>query len=285
MTAIACIAVAFGALWAWLYALPNRVSCWRKPGRTPPVRHFRRKRPTPVPTCRHARKPLWIHNAVIDLAARRHHASCRQVADDFNRLYAHTGWRVGKTFTATALQHHRLRILRQRQSWKNRQPKPAPCHHTWALDLTFVQGTPVIGILDHGSRHALALRPLADKSSLRLLRALLDAIEAVGAVPRHLRTDNEACFCSRLFRFGLWLLRIRHQRTQLASPWQNGRVERFFGTLKEKLRHVVIEQGTLEANLDRFRFWYNHVRTHRNLDGRTPHEVLTGAMPAAWLAT
>jgi hypothetical protein len=32
----------------------------------------------------------------------------------------------------------------------------------------------------------------------------------------------------------------------------------------------------LDWHLKEFRFWYNHVRTHMNLDGQTPIEVWTG---------
>ncbi len=54
----------------------------------------------------------------------------------------------------------------------------------------------------------------------------------------------------------------------------NGKVERFFGTLKSKLdRWEVDSLQQLNDALVPFRFWYNHVRPHRNLDGRTPAEV------------
>ena len=36
-----------------------------------------------------------------------------------------------------------------------------------------------------------------------------------------------------------WALGIRHQRTEPHCPWQNGRVERFFGTLKASLDRLV----------------------------------------------
>jgi transposase InsO family protein len=42
-------------------------------------------------------------------------------------------------------------------------------------------------------------------------------------------------FTSVRFRLTLWLLGIQHQRIDPHCPWQNGRVEQFFGTLKEKL--------------------------------------------------
>jgi hypothetical protein len=88
-----------------------------------------------------------------------------------------------------------------------------------------------------------------------ILRALLDVIERFGA-PKYVRTDNEAVFTSRLFRLGLRLLGIRHQRTAPFAPWQNGRIERFFGTFKQRLR-IWFAQGTagfdLQEDLDHHR--------------------------------
>ncbi|MFO8024492.1 DDE-type integrase/transposase/recombinase, partial [Thiohalophilus sp.] len=109
----------------------------------------------------------------------------------------------------------------------------------WGLDLTGKQDTSgtthnILGIVEHASRASLVLSGLKDKVSLTLLRHLLNAIEQYGK-PKMIRTDNESIFTSRLFRFGLWWLGIRHQKTDKGCPWMNGRVERFFGTLKQKL--------------------------------------------------
>ena len=92
----------------------------------------------------------------------------------------------------------------------------------------------ILGLIDHGSRVALALHPMADKRAITLVRALCDAVDAFG-MPRILRTDNEVVWKSWLFQLSLSLLGIRHQFTKLHCPWQNGRVERLFGTLKDKL--------------------------------------------------
>lgn len=87
-------------------------------------------------------------------------------------------------------------------------------------------------------------------------------------------------FMSRAFRFALFLLGIRHQRTDAGCPWQNGRVERFFGTLKEKLDRLAVDSfEALNQALGEFRFFYNHVRPHQNLDGKTPAEVWAGVDP------
>lgn len=134
----------------------------------------------------------------------------------------------------------------------------------------------ILGAVDHGTRANLALKALKTKSSIALLRVLLDVFETHG-VPKIIRTDNEAVFTSRLFRLGLAFLGIRHQTTDLHSPWMNGRIERFFLTLKQKLNHwAVPDFDVLEQSLAEFRFWYNHTRPHQHLYGLTPAEVWNG---------
>ncbi len=120
------------------------------------------------------------------------------------------------------------------------------------------------------------LKAIPNKTSITILRCLLDTIEQYGK-PKAIRTDNERIFTSRLFRFGLWLLRIKHQKTDVGCPWMNGRIERFFGTLKEKLNQISVPDiNNLNTHLTTFRFWYNHVRTHQHIDDRTPFEVWSG---------
>jgi len=148
----------------------------------------------------------------------------------------------------------------------------------------------VLGIVEHQSRSCLCLTALADKASITLLESLITAIKRYGK-PKIVRTDNEAVFTSRLFRFGLWVLGIKHQTTEIACPWQNGKVERFFGTLKQKLNQWEVNSSDeLAHSLHLFRFWFNHVRPHdydvhgctsaagagctgAALDGHTPVEI------------
>lgn len=57
----------------------------------------------------------------------------------------------------------------------------------------------------------------------------------------------------------------------------NGRIERLFGTLKEKLNQWDIDSLVqLNGSLVQFRFWYNHVQPHQHLKGKTPAEVWQG---------
>ncbi|MBI5436495.1 MAG: transposase family protein [Nitrosomonadales bacterium] len=142
----------------------------------------------------------------------------------------------------------------------------------------------LLGILDHGSRALLHLQALRDKTTGTVLDCLHQAIQTYGK-PKVIRTDNEACpepvevgmFTSRAFSHALKKLGIRHQRTDPGCPWQNGRIERLFGTLKQKLdQWQVPDFAQLNRDLDTFCHWYNHVRPHQNLDGKTPAEAWSG---------
>ena len=76
--------------------------------------------------------------------------------------------------------------------------------------------------------------------------------------------NNEACFNSKLLRLAFGLLGIKHQTTDVACPWQNGRIERFFLTFKSKINQYTLAAAnvSLQHELDTFRFWYNHTRPH-----------------------
>ena len=121
----------------------------------------------------------------------------------------------------------------------------------------------------------LNLTPLPDKSTLTLLRGLLDTIERHG-MPKAIRTDNESVFNNPLFDFVLKQFGIRHQTIEKHCPWQNGRVERFFGTLKLD-RWSVPDTKALRISLGQFVHWYNEVRPHQHLQGKTPMEAWNGA--------
>ncbi|WP_160173672.1 integrase core domain-containing protein [Nitrincola sp. A-D6] len=105
----------------------------------------------------------------------------------------------------------------------------------------------VLGICEHHSRLAVTLKQLPDKASITLLRCLLG---------------------------------IRHQTTEKHCPWQNGRIERFFGTFKTHIRQILIDDGVqLDEQLVTFCWCYNHIRPHQNLGGRTPAEAWLGVVP------
>jgi putative transposase len=86
-----------------------------------------------------------------------------------------------------------------------------------------------------------------------------------------------------LWRFALAWMNIRRQRIKVRQPWQNGRIERLFGTLKPLLRQLQPGSGAvLQQALKESCLFYNHVRVHLHLAGRTPMEVRWGET-SAWV--
>jgi transposase InsO family protein len=238
-----------------------------------------------------------VQQEVLRLKALMPGAGCRRIAHTFNRLSQdRRDVTVGKTFVAGVLRHRGEEVLRLRREIKHRQPRSLPRNLVWALDWTWIPGPDeetraVLGVVDHGSRACLELQPVESRRTVTLLRQLLDLFQRFGT-PKILRTDNEPAACSLLFRVVLRVLGIRHQRSEPFAPWQNGRIERLFRTVKEviRLRDAKLGSNAVSAgDLVRIRTWYNHLRPHQHLDGRTPAEIWDGKepdrrQPARWVS-
>lgn len=227
-------------------------------------------------------KPPWVIREVIRLKALMPDDGCRTLAEVFNRRFEDArDMTVRKTFVSNVVRKHQYAIHVARQQIKHTPPQPMPLNLVWGVDLTGKSDAAgathmLLGVIEHGARACLALQRLADRSTAGILLELIRLMRRFG-VPRTIRTDNEGIFTSWLFRSLLALLGVRHQRTDPHCPWQNGRVERFFGTLKSKLdRWIVASAEELDLALPQFRFWYNHVRPHQHLTARTPAQVWAG---------
>lgn len=263
---------------SWLRRLPANLRR-RRPEDPPFSRYGRRKEPSTSPV-RVRAKPAWIRQEIITLAARAPELGCRSLRHIFNRR--HEGRHsVGHDFVWRVLRDHQAEIRLQRRQLKQRTYCSGKHNRVWGMDGTGKTDETgnthfLLGIVDHGTRRCIDLKALPDKATITLLRNLLDAIERHGK-PRRIRTDNEVIFNNPLFDFVLHQLGIEHQTIERHCPWQNGRIERFFGTLKQKLDcWAVPDRISLNASLAQFITWYNHVRPHQHLQGMTPMEVWSG---------
>jgi transposase InsO family protein len=230
------------------------------------------------PYYKNRKKAEWVINEVIRIKAFHNQAGCRTIADAFNYHYEDhkvTPETVGKTFVATAIRNHLYEIQILRRNIKSKPAHNIPFNKVWGIDLTFVNEQPILGIIEYHSRKCLSLKSLKNKSSITILRGLLNILEH-HPKPKFIRSDNEVCFNSKLIRFGLWFLGIKKQTIDKHSPWQNGRIERFFGTLKSTIKNLpksFANETELPYLLHSFEWWYNEIRLHQNLDGKTPASV------------
>ncbi len=88
-------------------------------------------------------------------------------------------------------------------------------------------------------------------------------------------TDNGKEFtshwglCMHIFEQYLANANIKHRYTKVRHPWTNGFVERFQYTLEDEFYHVNILRkvydslDSLQADLDKYLYFYNFQRTHQ----------------------
>jgi transposase InsO family protein len=107
-------------------------------------------------------------------------------------------------------------------------------------------------------------------------------------LPASLLSDNAAVFTG-YYRKGKVLLEEELERQGVVfknsrpyHPQTCGKVERLHQTLKRFLAKQKPAQtlAELQAQLDRFRDYYNHIRPRRSLGGRTPLQVYEGRVKA-----
>ncbi len=141
----------------------------------------------------------------------------------------------------------------------------------------------ICGLVDDHSRFVLGLRIATTREVAPILAWLRDCIELCGR-PLDLMSDNGAEFVhwmpGMLNRFGKTLreLEIRHIRTQINTPWTNGKIESFWATLQSEVldRHGFRSLEEAEAALERYVRYYNYHRLHGEIGWLTPGERFDG---------
>jgi putative transposase len=224
-------------------------------------------------------KPIEAVEWVIYLAV--YLKSCRKVAATFNALHG-PSLTVGHSWVAEVTKANKAEIEARRRAMRRKVPRLPMVGQTWALDLSYWRVSPngptftMLGIIDHGSRRVLALKLLPRKCALRLMAHVFLAMADYG-VPRVIYSDNEGMFRGSLWKTIFGYMGVRHRRSRVMCPWDNGVIERLFGHLKTLMRKVrPTTAKAVKQTLAEFTDFYNHVHRHITLKGRTPMEVWEG---------
>jgi putative transposase len=183
---------------------------------------------------------------------------------------------------------HRLqvpRVVRKRL----RRERPARLQaaypgHIWAYD--FVEDALADGrklyiltVMDEFTREGLALDVALSTSAERVIGVLTALIAQHGA-PGNLRSDNGAEFVATAVQFWLAECGVETLYIDPGKPWQNGKEERFNGTVRDECLNLHVFSSLAEAHvrLSAFRHHYNTARPHSRLGYLTPL-----AFKKAWL--
>ena len=156
----------------------------------------------------------------------------------------------------------------------------------WQADITHWKLAPgieveILNAIDDHSRFLVASVARAVFKAADVVASVHEAA-AVHGLPASMLTDNGAVFtagprgggrCALEVECDLVGVRLHHSSPY--HPQTCGKVERFHQTLKKWLtkQHPARTVAELQAQLDRFRAYYNTVRPHRAIARRTPAEA------------
>ena len=177
-------------------------------------------------------------------------------------------WSVNKI-----LNRHNLTSPSQRKKKRNKYVRFEREHPNtmWQIDHSDqkVKDKWLISVIDDHSRYSLGLFAV-NMVTTSVVTKLLDDLIKLNGAPRQILSDNGSAYGvkSKHSKFDRWCNRrgIHHIRSSVHSPTTCGKIERLFQTIKRELKYC-------KEDLDLFRMRYNHFRSHKSLDNKTPAQV------------
>ena len=239
-------------------------------------------------TFRYAAHPLddtGLLSRIQALAEQHPRYGYRRITVLLNRTEKVNQKRVRRLWRRQKLQVRRVMRKRLRPRRPERLQAAYP-GHIWAYDFVedaLADGTPlrILTVMDEFTREGLALDVALTTSAERVI-GVLTALVAQHGAPANLRSDNGPEFVAIAVQSWLALCGVQTLYIEPGKPWQNGKEERFNGTVRDECLNLHIFTSLAEAciRLGTFRHHYNHERPHSQLGYLTPL-----AFKAAWLET
>lgn len=186
-----------------------------------------------------------------------------------NRKRIHRLWKQAQLQVKRA-KRPRSRVMRASQRCAERP------NHIWAYD--FVQDKDrysntlyILTVIDEWTRECLALE-VARSTSAEWVKAVLEGLIALNGAPLHVRSDNGAEFVALELQVWLTKHNIEPLYIEAGCPWQNGKDERFNGTVRDEClnMHLFASWSEARVQLEVFRQHYNIQRPHSALGYQTP---------------
>ncbi len=231
----------------------------------------------------HPRDDTGLVDQIQTLAVQHPRYGYRRIHAMVNRTH-----RVNQKRVRRLWRRHRLQV---RRAVRLRLRRPRPPHlsaaypgHIWAYDFledALADGTKIhiLTVMDEFTREGLAVEVMRATSAERVLEVLRSLIAQQGA-PRHLRSDNGPEFVAQAVQTWLASCQVETLYIEPGKPWQNGKEERFNGTVRDECLNLHVFQSLAEAcvRLGAFRHQYNTERPHSQLGYLSPL-----AFKTAWL--
>jgi transposase InsO family protein len=132
----------------------------------------------------------------------------------------------------------------------------------------------VLGVIDHYSRKVFCLSSTFHPTAEWTVQELQKLFAAFGK-PMNMLTDNGSVFVSASFKKLRSSQNICHIKTAIRHPQTNGKIERFFQSLKYEFLCLffVTSKTRLGRLLFEYMSYYNEFRLHEAINGQTPDSV------------
>ena len=146
--------------------------------------------------------------------------------------------------------------------------EPEYSNHVWGMDFCFTH------LEDGYSRKGLWVSYGYSITSKGEEGAIEQVIKDFGS-PRVIRSDNGSKFRSKGLKRFFIKERIQHEFIPKGKPWNNGKAERFIGSLKRECLNMLEAKNLKEliGVIDEYMEFYNKERPHQALGYRTPEEI------------
>lgn len=127
----------------------------------------------------------------------------------------------------------------------------------WHTDWFEYNRMQIIAYLDDASRLVTAVGVFDDATAENAVLVLNQAVQEYGT-PKQVISDHGTQFTANIFKERLEQLGIEHIKARVKHPQTNGKMERWFQTLKHLVEHFKEQDYAL--------WFYNHKRPHMSLE-------------------
>ncbi len=154
--------------------------------------------------------------------------------------------------------------------------RPLYKDHVWSYDFVenrLAKGRKIkmLTVIDEFSRESLAIRVEKSITSKHVLDTISNLFLTKG-IPEYIRSDNGSEFTAKALQKFIQDIGVKTAYITPGSPWENGFIERFNGTLRDELLYREAFSNLNEARdlIENFRHQYNHTRPHASLNYLAP---------------
>jgi len=245
------------------------------------IRHAQTKR---IYKQAHNKTAEALEQCVIELAGRYVADGSETLAD---RLRYEYNTALHPTTIYRILKRNNIRYTEYYQATRKRWKKQLFCHQIPGQELQmdtkypygYKQGKVIYTIIDDATRWAFVWS--YDKANAENTKDFVQRV--IKRAPfniQKIRTDQGTEFVNLKLKILLEENNIAYRKNTPYCPEENGKIERFHGTLNQKaLRYGFYPSQTLDQiqyRLNLFMHYYNYQKKHRGLgmDGKTPMERL-----------